>query len=736
MSSLGAQARAAELRAAAAAKQRQEQGDIEDQKLPPKIAAASLCDFTKGQPLNRNKGTKTWRPLKPDDIPETPDHTSLTSDSAQGTPTSGRNSNPTAPLTTTVSRQASSTLLHNERIKVNIPTAPRAMIESQAPATVVAFPFLQRHPLAPAVRYPNQQPQYLVRDTAADFHHGGLPYPNISQPLYSFPSDFAVATPGNQTPQCYRFGSMMVPDDISPTKQEEKFAMLGQNLQHQEATEVDTMYQKNINPSAPHLSLQRGSLTEMPDHQQAMRGLSHTYESPTPHGFYSSYRVVEQPVYNLTRTGFATEKSHQDYFDITSVNPQAAFDEQVDPTSLEIIDRLSREVAKMPTQASARRPSYTQVSEYEEPYDRKSRMQGFVDQAKQEAMSRKSKTVLHNPDLYKASAQEQESIVREAGGRATVSGRRSPEFPPPVVPWKVRSCPPSGHENVPWEVMPAPDISANTESHANASPGFKVSDSMANSYGNPVPGLLLPAIFGPKGTGSPDASTKGRQTITSRDPIYRIGSREWGQLGPMTSTERARTRACMAKAAAAETISIPGSLISEERSKYTNQSRITETQKWFKTDARGEALLREDLINIAAGEAEVRKTTAAYSNGGILPAAFKSGIDDGQAANILLGNVVGNLKNYLTGERDSVEQRRNFFKVKTVPDFCTERGGLLRGIAATGDSYFDREQEGYDRVPARIARDPRFRPQGREGLKVKPDEEWKHRLEMYGRRIM
>ena len=69
MSSLGAQARAAELRAAAAAKQRQEQGDIEDQKLPPKIAVASLGDFTKGQPLNRNKGTKTWRPLKPDDIP-------------------------------------------------------------------------------------------------------------------------------------------------------------------------------------------------------------------------------------------------------------------------------------------------------------------------------------------------------------------------------------------------------------------------------------------------------------------------------------------------------------------------------------------------------------------------------------------------------------------------------------------------------------------------------------------
>lgn len=60
---LGAQARAAELAAASAAKQRQANRELEDGQLPTK-SAISLSSFTKIQPLtSRNKGSKSWKPL-------------------------------------------------------------------------------------------------------------------------------------------------------------------------------------------------------------------------------------------------------------------------------------------------------------------------------------------------------------------------------------------------------------------------------------------------------------------------------------------------------------------------------------------------------------------------------------------------------------------------------------------------------------------------------------------------
>ena len=87
------------------------------------------------------------------------------------------------------------------------------------------------------------------------------------------------------------------------------------------------------------------------------------------------------------------------------------------------------------------------------------------------------------------------------------------------------------------------------------------------------------------------------------------------------------------------------------------------------------------------------------------------------------------------GDRKSAEQRKNFHKVKSVPEFATERGGVSGGPGSS-ESYFDDDDAGFQGAPVRIARDPRFRPQGKEGLKLKPEEEWQNRHDCYGRRVL
>ena len=76
---------------------------------------------------------------------------------------------------------------------------------------------------------------------------------------------------------------------------------------------------------------------------------------------------------------------------------------------------------------------------------------------------------------------------------------------------------------------------------------------------------------------------------------------------------------------------------------------------------------------------------------------------------MILGNVACNLQTYLVGDRISIEQRRKLYKVKSVPDWCTERGDIaLEGLGG-GDSYFNGAAGGFYGAPVRVARDPRFR---------------------------
>ena len=59
-----------------------------------------------------------------------------------------------------------------------------------------------------------------------------------------------------------------------------------------------------------------------------------------------------------------------------------------------------------------------------------------------------------------------------------------------------------------------------------------------------------------------------------------------------------------------------------------------------------------------------------------------------------MGEVIANLSGYIVGDRKSAEQRKNFHKVKSVPEFATERGGVSGG-SGSSDSYFDNDEASF-----------------------------------------
>ena len=226
MSSLGAQARAAEYAAATAARARQVSREAEDQKLPPKATPVSLSAFTKIQPTTRNKGIKVWKPLSLDDIAESSDDGSISKGSEQRTPTPLARGNTTASTSTPTRRRIPGQV---PQIKgVSIPTGPRAMMTSRAAVTVVAHLTPQKPHTRPVINLPIQQFQQGLQglqSSPSPFGQvGGCPHDNLARYLHSLRFNGLVTPSSHEAPQFQRFGSTMVPDDISPTKQEEKFA--------------------------------------------------------------------------------------------------------------------------------------------------------------------------------------------------------------------------------------------------------------------------------------------------------------------------------------------------------------------------------------------------------------------------------------------------------------------------------------------------------------------------------
>jgi len=588
------------------------------------------------------------------------------------------------------------------------------------------------------------------------FRHGGFPYHAMPPHFYSLHPNILGTPPNREAAQFPRFGSMMVPGDLSPTKQQQKFAMLEQM---QYAAYANDSFEASAD-FLPHQMLLQPSLSyydQLNAANASIIGNPYGWNVSTCGGTYVDYGVDQHPLQERLDIGYVGDgKGDFKSGTATSGNKPVPLPYGVTPMSYASNGDSAPEYYH--SQAAScggfqyRRLSLMSTSEtkpqvipatygYEEHYDRKSKMQSFVTEATQEALARNGKTVLHNLNLHKEKDQPQQKenscynntdLSLPTGymdSRTCQNESRRKEQRRPA-PWVVRPRLSDGT----WDVTPQPAKQGN-QSKINLPPWPTKGELeiIANGIENHPLGLGFLHV-GSRETIEYEPSN-GEPPDERLNPIDQVGSVEWAHFRPITSIECERVRACMAKAAVDLAPNIPRPRLFDKDRVSGQQDDLKHTQEWFRGDARGERAFRAQLPVIAEKHATLRRAAARHANGGSLPNDFKLGLDDGIAASIIIGEVIANLSSYVLGDRKSAEQRKNFHKVKSVPEFATERGGMS-GALRSSDSYFDDQEGGFQRAPVRIARDPRFRPQGKEGLKLKLEEEWKNRHEMYGRRVL
>ena len=658
MSGLGAQARAAEYAAATAARARQVSREAEDQKLPPKAAPVSLSALAKAQSTSRNKGPKVWKPLNMDDITESSDDDSPSKEAGRGTP---------AASTRTMLERTSSFLYRQvpapstraEAIKVNIPTAPRAMLTSNIPATITANPSPQRMRPDTIVELPSRQGNQDIFDSPGPLSHGGLPFPTFPLHSCSQQLNFLVMPPSRESAQFQRFGSMMVPSDLSPTKQQQKFEMIGQMQYATYAMAADEP-QVDIGPHQMLPQYDPAYYEQVNTGNMSAIGNVYGWDVSIDDNIYAECALHHQQYQEHVDIGFGNErgKKEGEFYASTGgsapqLNSKAYGMGPVGHVTNELAVSASHHAqAGKGSGYQRRRSSLTSVSEgkgqahsatyeYDEPYDRKRRMQNFVAEATQEALARKGKTVLHNPDLYKAKNQPQHHEKRS-----------SSNIDSSLANCLERNCAKNDEENhhrrVPWDARPRPSDETQEVMPTPAGQGVRLKmnfrsslsqdelETIANAPNHMMPGLEFPQfVFRATVINDPinrEPSDEGLHLID------RVGSGEWAKFRPITSIERERVRACMAKAAAdlAPEIPRPG-LFNKENSTGSNRKQLKDSQEWFRTDLRGEQAFRAQLPGIAEKHAKFRRAAARNANGGCLPKGYNLGVDDGVAASIIMG---------------------------------------------------------------------------------------------------
>ena len=736
--------------------------EAEDQRLPPKAAPISLTAFTKTQAISRNKGQKAWKPLNLDEIAESSDDASNDQFSGRGTPI-------LTPVPNALDRSSS---YSQRRVTsyagfspspVPIPVAPRAMVRSNSPNTILANPTPQRQVSYPIVNLPTVQERQGFQDSPSPADHGGLPN-RVANTCYYLRQTTSLVSPATgDTLSLPKYGNMMTPDDLSPAKQEEKFARLSStqdpaphlisnetfdNMFSHQASSSNLPYQHrqndhyylpgHVNGTYSYDVLNNGnsySTPDFPNHhtQKQARNLYEMNDQDKDEGYGRGTQMQTNPmnpVYydgigDFDRSSYLSNRAHQ----LAERNRiiQAAFQKKLP------IARTPLEI-KRPNQSDhPSQPVPSIVKTEDEPYDRNSKMQTFVAEATQEALSRKGKTVLHNPELNKqqdqhrirGSYQSPEQVSQQC---KVLSEAHQVQQALRPVPWPLASC----------EIKVATQATPPSTSKEDTLRSTNSTADESNAAIKPPPGL---------------EHLQNLRLNVEEEPIDTttiladgVGSFAWCQLRPFNEADRTRTRACMAKAAATLTVKIPQPpIFGNSNGQSVNETNLSHSTDWFNSDERGEQhlshfqplqKLRAQLPEIAEKHAISRRNIAATANGGDLPEDFRVGIDDGYTTTVVLGEIAANLLSYSCGDHKSEEQRRNFHKVKSVPEFAIERGGVLGAVPGASETIFDDHEGGFQGAPVRIARDPRFRPQGKEGLKLKPEEEWRDRHEMYGRRMM
>ena len=462
-------------------------------------------------------------------------------------------------------------------------------------------------------------------------------------------------------PQHYPFANYMMPDDISPSKQEEKFMEMSNDDVMSEEAHVGMQYPQD---SSIHEHLQYNQFAGEEMSQTLHTDLSHM-QIGRPDMQYPNLSGLQSAPYSYQH--YAPQSSTQARSSANNVNmtPMRSVSGPVNTPSSNV----------MPT----RYPSQT-------PFDNFREMEKFIVEEKARTMARQSKTVTNNPDR------------QDEGGNATINtdtrryhhSTRSEDMPSPA--------------STQYEVLPPPTVAQIAEDVLGRRPRATAEEKkLDNAIRNPPKGLDPPLTFTPAKVEEleDDDTYYKRVAALCADPDFM-------SLQPPNAKDQRRTREVMAKAARHMTVTDPEQDTTISQVNDNNSLRLGETVTWFHSDNRGASEVRSHLEHkICSQEAFRRRQAATRLNNGVLPPDFKLGIDDGLAANLSLSHIYANIETYLsipdpnnpTGDHSQV-----FHKVKPVPEWATARTEEEKG------SYFSEKKGGWMQPPQRIARDPRFRP--------------------------
>jgi hypothetical protein len=650
---LGAQARAAEYNAAKNASARQASREAEEQKLPPKPAPVSLSAYTRNHQVNRNKGAKSFVPLVLDEGDE--DEETGPEEPETSTPSKGKPSNPEPTQSTLSGPGAEKT----NRIRVNlpktaIPVAPRAMLHQTHPAPPVYHVSPMSHPPPAIVEVSGMMPTALFPAHPGLQTVGMYPYPPPYGWLPGLPMIDLAGHVLDGTPEgMRRYGGMMVPTEITPTKQEQKMVMRSHAYPNPLFVGMDHpihFYDQgmpvNVGNFHPHYVDTPPFLGQNPACDYA--------PSPFPPEVPA---ILRRPEPQHVQFDFSLDPNTATYDPQPSLHRHTSLPEA---TTAPVTP--PRPVSRSETPSNA-----TKDKENAEPYDRGTRLKKFM--AAQQAVAKTGKTVLNNPELRKSQESKAEPTMEDRKMTSTPSKSRETNTADSEV------------FNDPTPRL-APKIPPGLE-HVQPRFGF-------DKY--------------------PSAPPKQFENADLHK-LFDVGSEDWLELKPPTKSERKKLLSVMSQVA---------SNVRKEKPKPMTSTKVPEKVKeWLHKDSRGLPKARESVDELAADySAKVRKLEGGEK--GVM-------VDRIQDINAAVarghGNVMGTLTEYLReSEIKTTDNPQDYFnRTKPVPEFAIERGG-----SAITSSLFEDERSGSYNPPNRIARDPRFRDQMKEGGKARSEDGWSH----------
>lgn len=666
---LGARARAAEYNAFKAATARQANREAEEHKLPPKPAPISLSAFTRNPQPNRNKGTKAWVPLVLEDTPE--------DDSPSSEDVEGTISTPTRQM---VANRGNHTIHESEtplgprnpqpiRIATSastIPKAPRAMLAASDIPSPLANPTPQRVQPHSIIRQAQESHASSVQSSPVTFPGtSGFPYLQFTWPysLQVVPLLGQVPLPFSHPSQ--PFGTMMVPSDISPTKQENKISSLAQEYGTSFRTLADSYQQFSDSPGY--------------DGNSFMHPMGHNpYGDETPDwDLYPQIGPLAQNPFErpLLHHGISDSIIPSDWnISAAASQPMASYVRR-----FSYPDSGGTTLATNNLTCTRHSPANPHN---DEPYDRNSKMQNFV--AAQQALAKSGKTVLHNPDFHRVKAAEGTSSISTGGTTTTSEQESRSEF---------------GEESL----DPRPNIIVRPP------PGFE------------------PQVISRRGLQLNETNIPTSVNDSMLRKEFGVGTNEWFELKPTTKAQRMKMNKAMRSCANAEGPDSPKALLSD-----TRKSREDSLQRWMEADKKDQRGARK-LVEQIAKEHLSNRLSRNFGGDGTV-SSLSSGAEVESGAIRVVGEILANMTESIDSTGTRMGNGTSFCNYKPAPEYAIERGRLLTGGSGSVVSFFEETTSGFYNAPSRIARDPRFRPPSKEGMKPKSEDDWKLRHDMYGRR--